>query len=62
MWRFGFLAGAVLAAGDPRCGDRLVVAVGGDEQPAGTVQGRAAPVNRTNVAMMTRTRVTSALR
>ena len=39
--RFRCLAGTVLAAGDPRRGDRLVVAVGGDEQPGGDVQGRA---------------------
>ena len=35
------LAGAVLAAGDPGCGDRLVVAVLGDQQPGGDVEGHA---------------------
>ena len=60
--RLGCLAGAVLAAGDPRRGDRLVVAVGGDEQPGGEVQGAQAPVNRASAAVMTRTSVTSAPR
>lgn len=58
---FRCLVVAVLAAGYPRRGDRLV-AVCGDEQPGGDVKGRLASVNRTNAAMMTRTSVMSALR
>ena|SRR5271166_3417588 len=35
------LASEVPAAGEPRRRDRLVLAVGGDQQPGGEVEGRA---------------------
>jgi hypothetical protein len=53
--RFRCLAGAVLAAGDPRRGDRLIFAVCGDEQPGGEVEGRAGTGDSLSTPIATRT-------